>query len=231
MKAIILAAGRGARLGEVTKLIPKCLLMLGSETILEREIRLLKECGFNEKDIFVVLGYKHEMVVERINTNIIINDRYNETDNSYSLGLALMALEHIDEEDILIIDGDLVFDKSIISAIITVKDPNVFLCFTSQDLTESTGIEVNDFGIVTRIGKDVAESGNVYVSIFKIGKKLINYFRTELLKESQVRNWYTNSLNKLFFKHKFVVNYIDKNLWHEIDTLDDYNETLTQFDL
>lgn len=88
MKAIILAAGKGSRLGKYTEGKPKCLLALGEESVLSREIRILQECGFKEEDIYVVGGYKYKLL-EPIAPNLIYNSEYNTKDNSYSLGIAM----------------------------------------------------------------------------------------------------------------------------------------------
>lgn len=59
MKAVILAAGRGSRLGKYTDDKPKCLIEIGGETLLDRELRLLSELGIKAQDVFVVAGYLH----------------------------------------------------------------------------------------------------------------------------------------------------------------------------
>jgi len=61
MKAVILAAGYNSRLKDIID-IPKTLLKIGSSTILERQINALINAGFAKQDIFVVAGYKHEMI-------------------------------------------------------------------------------------------------------------------------------------------------------------------------
>ena len=58
MKVIILAAGRGKRLGHYTKEIPKPLIDINGKSIIERQIELFKKNGITE--IFVVRGYKKE---------------------------------------------------------------------------------------------------------------------------------------------------------------------------
>ncbi len=71
MRAIILAAGFGLRLGESTQDIPKTLVDVNGKSILERQISLLKEYGINE--IFVVTGYKREKHVLK---NLYISEKY-----------------------------------------------------------------------------------------------------------------------------------------------------------
>lgn len=58
MNAIILAAGKGNRLHQLTKDIPKPLISINGTPIIEQQISFLKEKGISE--IFVVVGYKSE---------------------------------------------------------------------------------------------------------------------------------------------------------------------------
>ena len=60
MKAIILAAGRGSRMKNMTNEQPKCLVDLNGKTLLERQLESLKKAGI--EDIGIVTGYKHEML-------------------------------------------------------------------------------------------------------------------------------------------------------------------------
>ena len=85
MRAIILAAGSGLRLGESTQDIPKALVNINGKSILERQISLLKEYGINE--IFVVTGYKREKHVLK-NIEYIFNARYSETEQLTSMMVA-----------------------------------------------------------------------------------------------------------------------------------------------
>lgn len=68
MKVIILAAGAGTRLGDITKSKPKCLLETGNTTILSRTTTLLKEYGFN--DITIVVGAKGDVWNKKTYTKI-----------------------------------------------------------------------------------------------------------------------------------------------------------------
>ncbi len=130
MKAIILAGGRNTRLKKDIEDIPKTLLKAGNETILERQINALKKAGLSEKDILVITGYKHEMI-EKIYTNTLFNDIFEQTNNGYGvyIGLkhlfeTLMIPEH---EEILIFDGDLIYDVDLINQIFNFGKKNVFV--------------------------------------------------------------------------------------------------------
>jgi len=60
MKAIILAAGRGSRMGSLTEDIPKCLAKLKEKPLIEWQIDALKKAGIEE--IGIVTGYKRELL-------------------------------------------------------------------------------------------------------------------------------------------------------------------------
>ena len=85
-QAVILAAGRGIRFRPNGK--PKCLLEVGGETLLERQLRSLEHLGV--RDICVVVGYRKEEVLSVVGSRceIVVNDRYAETNSLYSLWLA-----------------------------------------------------------------------------------------------------------------------------------------------
>ena len=115
MRAIILAAGSGLRLGQHTKDIPKALLDLNGKSILERQISLLREHGVNE--IFVVTGYQREKHVLK-DIEYIFNPRYSETEQLSSMMVARTKIL----DDILVIFGDIVFDSQILQQILASND-------------------------------------------------------------------------------------------------------------
>ena len=115
MRAIILAAGSGLRLGQHTKDVPKALLDLNGKSILERQISLLREHGVNE--IFVVTGYKREKYVLK-NVEYIFNPRYSETEQLASMMVARTKIF----DDVLIIFGDIIFDSQILQQILASND-------------------------------------------------------------------------------------------------------------
>jgi NDP-sugar pyrophosphorylase family protein len=62
MKAIILAAGRGSRMGDGTANLPKCMMKLWGKTLLEHCLDSLQKAGFLLNDIGIVTGYKSEII-------------------------------------------------------------------------------------------------------------------------------------------------------------------------
>lgn len=103
--AVILAAGFGFRMLPLNTILPKALLSVNGETIIERIINQLKEVDI--KDIYIVVGYqkeKFEYLIDRYNVNLIVNSHYAEDNNCFSLYLARNKLSSS-----YIVPGDLYF--------------------------------------------------------------------------------------------------------------------------
>ena len=108
MKAIILAAGIGSRLG---KQLPKSLVRLPSgSTIIANQISLLRESGI--KEIIIVAGFKKEVLMEE-HPDVLYcyNPFYHITNTSQSLK---MAFEIIEEDDVMWLNGDVYLEKDVV---------------------------------------------------------------------------------------------------------------------
>ena len=204
MKAIILAAGRGSRLGKLTEDKPKCMLEFGTETILERQIRILGTCGICEQDIIVVAGYKKEYITERIQATIISNDVYQSTDNSYSLSLALQDMD----DDVLVLDGDLVFTAESVDCLLK-SQGNALLGMQEAEHYGSTGISTNGkTGYVTGVGKHIS-SKVIYASMMKIVQPDLKIIREQLKMPGMEKTWYTVPVNHVIGKITFHLTLTD----------------------
>lgn len=110
MNAIILAAGKGTRLLPLTKTTPKPLLSINGEKIIERQIRFLLEAKIDS--IVVVAGYLFSEFLylseKFANVQVVINDRYDSSNNFYSLFLIKHYLKNT-----WIIEGDIYLFKNI----------------------------------------------------------------------------------------------------------------------
>lgn len=93
VQAIILAAGRGLRLGAGTKDRPKCLLEIGGKPLIKHQIDALRSLGIDR--IHVVVGFLGDKVCDTVghDCHCITNARYAETNSLYSLRLALKQIQ------------------------------------------------------------------------------------------------------------------------------------------
>lgn len=120
MQGIILAAGMGKRLKELTKNNTKCMVKVNGVSLIERLLRQLEQCNLSR--IVIVVGYEAEKLTEFIATlNIktpiiyINNPVYNSTNNIYSLHL---AKEWLCREDTLLFESDIIFEDEVLFGLI-----------------------------------------------------------------------------------------------------------------
>mgnify|MGYP000277966763 len=120
MKAVILAAGIASRLRPLTDTTPKCLLKIGERCLLERAFDALIQNGFNE--FIIVTGYRQQQIVDFLQAHypaqsitFIYNDKYESTNNIYSLWL---TRPYTEGEEVLLLDSDIVFDPQIVEKLL-----------------------------------------------------------------------------------------------------------------
>lgn len=126
MKALILAAGRGSRLGHHTADKPKSLLKIGERSLIERSIQNLLDAGCQE--VMVVVGYQHHMLEEIIGEKFPAHKCKTILNPDYTRGSGssfIVAAEEIDGE-MMIIESDLLYDVGIVKRIAAQKNKNIF---------------------------------------------------------------------------------------------------------
>lgn len=133
MKALIFNSGLGSRMGALTAYTPKCLLRLrNGESIFARQLRILSECGITE--VIVTTGkYEAELIAEAgtqsgLSVQFVRNPQYASTNYIYSLHLAGAYLD----DDVLMLHGDLVFDKGLVQAMLADVRPD--LCLINREI-------------------------------------------------------------------------------------------------
>lgn len=109
MNAIILAAGVGHRMYELTRTKNKVFLSIGGMPIIEQLIIYLKEAGID--DITIVTGHRNEMfqpLANQYHVKLLLNRYYSLCNNLYSLKLAFGSID-----DTIILHGDVALFKNI----------------------------------------------------------------------------------------------------------------------
>lgn len=126
MQAIILAAGKGRRLGKHTEKNTKCMLRVAGKTLLERAVDALKEAGIGK--LVLVVGYQAENLrqyvtecIQGIDVEFVENPEYATTNNIYSLWL---AREHLAADDTILLESDLIFESGVIRALVDCPAPD-----------------------------------------------------------------------------------------------------------
>jgi histidinol-phosphate/aromatic aminotransferase/cobyric acid decarboxylase-like protein/choline kinase len=153
MQALILAAGYGRRMQPLTQTTHKTLLPIGDRTVIERIIDAL--LAYNITDIAIVTGYLADdlkaflaRTYPQMAITYIHNDRYAQTNNIYSLALALENLPLT--SDMVLIESDLIFEPAVLGRLLACQHPNVALVDHYRSGMDGTVVTVDD-GMVTSV--------------------------------------------------------------------------------
>ena len=245
MQAIMLAAGKGSRLGKYTKNNTKCMLDVHGETLLERAIDALLEAGI--KDFILVLGYKKDNVKKfikekeldkKINITYVDNDVYDTTNNIYSLYL---AKDYLIQDDTILLESDLIYDKSIIKKLVNSKYESAALIAKYEEWMDGTVVKLNDDNTINSFVErkdfnyDDVDSYYKTVNIYKFSKEFSERFYLPFL-ESYIKAYGNNDYYELVLK--VISELKDTNLyglpltnelWYEIDDCQDYDIVKAMF--
>lgn len=136
MIGVILAAGMAKRLRPLTDERPKCLLTVGSRTLLQRTFDAMMDAGIRQ--FVVVTGYRGEMIRQFLTSHypeadicFLHNADYEHNNNIYSLW---MTREQVRGKDFLLMDSDILFDPTIVKRML--QEPGTALALNRHELGE-----------------------------------------------------------------------------------------------
>ena len=172
MEALILNSGLGSRMGDITKNHPKCMTEIsGIDTILSRQLKLLKNNGIN--DVVITTGYYDEVLINYcnnlnfgLNIEFINNPIYKDTNYIYSI---YCAREHLND-DIVLMHGDLVFDDSVLKDIIN-QDNSVMTVSSTSPLPEKDFKAVVKDNHIIKVGINYFDNAYSAQPLYKLNKK------------------------------------------------------------
>ena len=151
MQAIILAAGMGRRLKELTQNNTKCMVKVNGVTLIERLLSQLEKYELSR--IVIVVGYEGQKLVDYIATlgvktpiQYVENPIYNKTNNIYSLAL---AKDYLCEQDTLLFESDLIFEDAVIDAIVNDPRPSLALVDKYESWMDGTCVTLNEQDEIT----------------------------------------------------------------------------------
>lgn len=230
--AVILAAGRGSRLGALGKATPKGLIRIAGGTLIERSIGYLLDLGVGR--ITVVTGhcsdrydklFRHNELVE-----LVPNPDYATTGSFASL---LVGLAHTNSSvPLLILDSDIIFQKISLQAILSAEGDSIL----TSGKTES-GDEVwvvSDAYVLKEISKYPKKEGkevSEFVGITRINPGLCREllsFSDSFAQPNQME--YEEVLDYLCKTHNIMVRNKQNLLWAEIDTVEQLERAKALFE-
>ena len=144
MQAVILAAGMGKRLKELTENNTKCMVKVNGVTLIERMLRQLDAKGLSR--IIIVVGYEGRKLMDYIATldiatqiEYIENPVYDKTNNIYSLAL---AKDRLTEEDTILLESDLIFEDSVLDVLIDDERDTLALVDKYESWMDGTSVKL-----------------------------------------------------------------------------------------
>lgn len=148
MQALILAAGMGKRLKELTRNGTKCMVRVNGIPLIDRALSILD--SFSLSRIVIVTGYKADVLEDYIRTLavkteivFVRNDIYDRTNNIYSL---FLARDYLLKEDTLLLESDLVFEQSVIDRIISCESSSCVLVSKFERWMDGTCVKLSEEG-------------------------------------------------------------------------------------
>ena len=242
MQSIILAAGLGSRLGELTKECTKCMVKINGITLIERMLRQLDRYGMDR--IIIVTGYKGDILKDyvqnlRINTPVVFvdNSDYRHTNNIYSLWL---TREFLEEMDSLVLESDMIFEDRVIEKMLAIDNgcgtfvarPRPWMDGSIVKLDKDNNIVYFDDEEVKRIDPSYYHK---IVSIYKFKKRYVSEkymtYLNEYVKKNKDNNLYESLLKviDLDVEKKIPAEILDEEQWYEINDIQDMDIAESMF--
>lgn len=228
--AVILAAGTGSRLRPLTEDRPKCMVEVGGKPILAYTIDALQENGFER--VLIVTGYKHQMLKKfvleyekSLEVDFIHNDRYDSTNNIFSLWLARERLP----DGFMLIESDIILEQDVYQKFTT--PDKIALDLFDKSIHSGTTATVNDDGFVNRLYlkqnpppacEKIYKTVNLYSYSAATAKSLFSEI-DKLVEEGEVHIFYEVAILNLIQKKEIRLEMIsfEEVSWFEIDTVGD----------
>ena len=243
MQAIILAAGMGKRLGELTANNTKCMVEVNGATLIDRMLHQIEKKDLSR--IVIVVGYEGEKLKEYISTLgistpivYVDNPIYDKTNNIYSLAL---AKEYLCEDDTLLFESDLIFEDSVIDELL--NDPRETLALvdkyeswmdgTCVKLAEDDTIEAFIPGKKFKFedAKDYYKTVNIYKFSKHFSENKYVPFLDAYQKALGLNEYYEQVLRVITMLDDpgIKAKRLSGQLWYEIDDVQDLNIAESMF--
>ncbi|MFH2020850.1 MAG: sugar phosphate nucleotidyltransferase [archaeon] len=173
MLAVILAAGLGTRLGNLTDDLPKPMLRINGKPFLEYLILQLKR--HNIKKIIICVGYKKDNIIQyfKDGEKFGVEISYSESKILGTAGEIKNAAGLIDEDDFLVMNGDSILDGDLTNAVMSHKNIGT-ICLTKVDNPERYGsVELTGSIITKFFEKNKQGTGIINGGVYILNQKIL----------------------------------------------------------
>ena len=229
MEAVILNSGVGSRMADITKDKPKCMIKLcGEETIFERQIRILSECGI--KRFVVTTGPFREQLYETadrfpdLQFQFVHNWDYRTTNYIVSLNYAAQYLN----DDVLLLHGDLVFNRALVQKMINYSRESLCLYNDTIELPKKDFKGRFKNGMLKEVSVEIFDRDCfAFQPMYKLCKNDMQQWLkkiSEYTADGKVGVYAEAALNDILNQiHIYGMSYKDDYI-NEIDNMNDYKK-------
>ncbi len=221
--AIIMAAGVSSRFVPLSYDLPKALLKVKGEVLIERQIRQLKEAGIS--DIIVVVGYKKEMLFyleEKYGVKIIVNPSFLEKNNIETIRLASVYIGNS-----YICCSDQYFDENPFSDYVY---DSYYNCDYSSAKKKASYVSRDKNGFITDVKRKYGKGAYLYGEAYW-DKEFAKAFLKLIQKHYEIGDYDSKYWESLYYDNITELPPLKAKLnvgnAHEFDSLDE----LREFDL
>jgi histidinol-phosphate/aromatic aminotransferase/cobyric acid decarboxylase-like protein/choline kinase len=245
MQAIILAAGMGKRLKELTNNNTKCMIKVNGVSLIDRMLSQLDKLMLNR--IVIVVGYEGQKLIDyiatlNIKTKIVYvnNPIYDSTNNIYSLAL---AKDYLLQEDTLLLESDIIFEDSVLNALVDDPRDTLALVDKYESWMDGTVIEIGDDDSIQAFvpgKKFVFDDIPFYyktVNLYKFSKYFSEKYYVPFLaaysKALGNNEYYEQVLRVITMLEnpEIKAKRLEGELWYEIDDIQDLDIASSMFDI
>lgn len=232
MQAIIMAAGKGSRLGALTEGRPKAFAEIKGRKLIEYNLCLLKK--YHIEDIILVTGFQseafEELMKDEKNVRIVYNPFY---ELMNVLGSFYMGMDWI-HDDFIYMHADTLCEPSIFEKLVCI-DADAVLPVEYKDCDEEAMKVRSENGKIVQITKempcDVAEGEFIGMAAFR--KVVVPALKAEvrqLMKEKAFADYFEGAVQRLIDKKNFDIRAVSTEgaFWTEIDFLEDYEKAVKE---
>lgn len=243
MQAIILAAGMGKRLQFLTRHNTKCMVEVNGVKLIDRMLRQLEKYSLDR--IVIVVGYEGQKLIDFIETldiktpiEYINNPIYDKTNNIYSLSL---AKHRLCEDDTLLFESDIIFEDSVIDALLDDPRDTLALVDKYEPWMDGTCVKINENDEIKAFvpGKhfDFSEIDSYYktVNIYKFSRHFSEVYYVPFLDAYQTalgeNEYYEQVLRVITMLDEPAIKAkcLSGQAWYEIDDIQDLDIASSMF--
>lgn len=243
MQGLILAAGMGKRLKNLTADKAKCMVKVNGVTLIERALRILDKKSLTR--IIVVVGYEGDNLKEHILSlslktpvEFIENEIYDKTNNIYSL---LLTKDEMIKDDTLLLESDVIFEEKVVDALLDDERPTLALVDKFESWMDGTCViidkddKITDFIPGKRLNFEDKDDYYKTVNLYKFDKDFLKNVYMPFLSAYQtamgVNEYYESVIKYIAMLENTAIRAcrLKNATWYEIDDKQDLDIASTLF--